>query len=112
MVIGIHGGFPRAMGQADRQRPPSSTCAKKMGPEITPTPTPAPNRGQSQPLTSVMLQHKLVTLRKITTISKPCSLRFKCLEIATCSGGPTSISRAIRVHQTRFSWSGLFSTAT
>lgn len=54
--------------------------------EITPTPTPAPNRGQSHSLTSVMLQHKLVTLRKITTISKPCSLRFKCLEIATVTG--------------------------
>lgn len=46
----------------------------EMEPNTTPTRTPALNRGQSHSLTSVMLQHKLVTLRKVTAISKPCSL--------------------------------------
>ncbi|POS71561.1 hypothetical protein DHEL01_v210042 [Diaporthe helianthi] len=54
--------------------------------ETTPTPTPAPQKGMTRSTTSAMLERKLVTLRKITNISKPCSLRYKCLEVATVSG--------------------------
>lgn len=34
----------------------------------------------------VALERKLVTLRQITKIRRPCNLRFKCLVIATISG--------------------------
>lgn len=57
-----------------------------MEPNGTPTGRPALRRGQSHSMTSVMLQRKLVTLRKVTAIRKPCSLCIKFLEIATVTG--------------------------
>ncbi|KAH8788081.1 hypothetical protein F5883DRAFT_657561 [Diaporthe sp. PMI_573] len=64
--------------------------------ELTPTPTraatPTPTPPSNQPSTvsiniSFALERKLVTLRKITQIRRPCSLRFKCLVVATVSPG-------------------------
>ncbi|KAG8157200.1 hypothetical protein KVR01_012908 [Diaporthe batatas] len=47
-------------------------------------PTRALTRGRG--LTSVMLERKLVTLRQVTAIRKPCGLCIKGLEIATVTG--------------------------